>query len=62
MAAVFIERGRTIDGINIGWAIFADGNRWDRQLLQVAYPFPYEELVRREAAEWGIDPFSYNFV
>jgi soluble lytic murein transglycosylase len=22
----------------------------------VVYPFPYEELVRREAAEWGLDP------
>jgi soluble lytic murein transglycosylase len=23
----------------------------------VTFPFPYRELVRREAAEWGIDPF-----
>ena len=57
LAEALIERGRTIDGINIGWAILADGNTWDQQLLRVTYPFPYEELVRREAAEWGIDPF-----
>lgn len=57
LAEALIERGRTIDGINLGWALLRDEGRWDRQILHVTYPFPYEELVRREAAEWGIDPF-----
>ena len=57
LAEALIERGRTIDGINLGWAILAEDQTWDRQLLRVTYPFPYEELVRREAAEWGVDPF-----
>ena len=57
LAEALIERGRTIDGINLGWAVLAEGETWDQRLLRVTYPFPYEELVRREAAEWGIDPF-----
>lgn len=57
LAEALIERGRTIDGINLGWALLSDEGSWDRQILHVAYPFPYRELVRREAAEWGIDPF-----
>ena len=57
LADALIERGRTIDGINLGWALLSDEGSWDQQILRVAYPFPYEELVRREAAEWGIDPF-----
>jgi soluble lytic murein transglycosylase len=57
LAEALIERGRTIDGINLGWALLEDEGRWDRQIIQVTYPFPYRELVRREAAEWGIDPF-----
>jgi soluble lytic murein transglycosylase len=57
LAEALIERGRTIDGINLGWALLADEVAWDQQILHVAYPFPYRELVRREAAEWGVDPF-----
>jgi soluble lytic murein transglycosylase len=50
------ERGRTIEGINIGWALLEDEGGWDRQILRVTFPFPYRELVKREAQEWGIDP------
>lgn len=57
LAEALIERGRTIDGINLGWALLRDEGSWDRQIVHVTYPFPYRELVRREAAEWGIDPF-----
>jgi soluble lytic murein transglycosylase len=56
LAEVLIERGRTIDGINLGWALLERAGAWDRQILRITYPFPYRELVRREAAEWGIDP------
>ena len=56
LAEALIERGRTVDGINLGWALFADGNTWDGRLLRIAYPFPYRELVMREAREWGVDP------
>lgn len=57
LAQALIDRGRTIDGINLGWALLEDEGSWDREILHVTYPFPYRELVRREAEEWGIDPF-----
>lgn len=57
LAEALIERGRTIDGINLGWAVLEDEGAWDQEILHVTYPFPYRELVRREAEEWGIDPF-----
>ncbi len=50
------ERGRSLDGINLGWALLEQEGSWDRQLLRVTFPFPYRELVRREAEEWGMDP------
>jgi soluble lytic murein transglycosylase len=56
LAEALIDRGRTIDGINLGWALLEQAGGWDRQILRVTYPFPYRELIRREAAEWGIDP------
>ncbi len=56
LAEAFIERGRTIAGINLGWDLRGAGTPWDRRLLEVVYPFPYREIVTREAAEWGLDP------
>jgi len=58
LAEALIERGRTIDGINLGWALRDDGHEWDARLIRVAFPFPYSELVRREAEEWGLDPIT----
>ena len=55
LAEALIERGRTIDGINLGWAMVEEGG-WDETVLRIAFPFPYQELVRREAEEWGVDP------
>jgi peptidoglycan lytic transglycosylase len=56
LAEALIERGRTVRGINLGWELRGEGSTWNRRLLRVVYPFPYRELVRREAAEWGLDP------
>ncbi len=56
LAEALNDRGRTIAGINIGWTLRREGRPWDRRLLRVVYPFPYRELVVREAAEWGLDP------
>ncbi len=58
LAEALIERGRTIDGINLGWALREDGHEWDSRLIRVAFPFPYRELVRREAEEWDLDPIA----
>ena len=56
LAEALIERGLTIDGINLGWALLEQSGGWDHELLRVTFPFPYRELVRREATEWGLDP------
>jgi soluble lytic murein transglycosylase len=56
LAEELIARGRTITGINLGWDLRARDQAWDRRLLEVVFPFPYRELVIREAAEWGVDP------
>ncbi|MDH5757992.1 MAG: transglycosylase SLT domain-containing protein [Gemmatimonadota bacterium] len=57
LADELIGRGRTIAGINLGWALRRGGYGWDRRILRVVYPFPYREMVVREAEEWGVDPF-----
>jgi len=56
LAEELIERGRTVTGINLGWDLRREGAAWDQRLIKVVYPFPYREMVVREAREWGVDP------
>ena len=56
LADALIERGFSIEGINIGWDVLGDGATQTKRLLRVLYPFPYRELVTREASERNIDP------
>ena len=56
LAEGLIARGRTIDGINLGWALRDEGHEWDSRLIRVAFPLPYFDLIQREAMEWGVDP------
>ncbi len=56
VAEALIDAGRTIDGINVAWRLRREGAPWNDRLLRVAFPFPYRDLVRREAEEWGVDP------
>ncbi len=56
LAHALNELGRTIDGINMGWALRRQGEPWTDALLRVVYPFPFREMIEREAAEWGLDP------
>jgi soluble lytic murein transglycosylase len=51
------ERGRSFDGINLGWEMRRAGEDWNLRLLRIVYPFPYRDMVVREAAEWGVNPF-----
>ncbi len=50
-------RGRSLDAINLGWALRRDGEPWSLRLVRIVYPFPHRELVLREAEEWGVNPF-----
>ncbi len=49
-------RGRGLDGINLGWAARRQGVPWSQRLVRIVYPFPYQEMVLREAREVGVDP------
>lgn len=57
LAEALIERGYTIEGINIGWKLRRQEGRWNPRLLRIVYPFPYRELIAAEARERGLSPF-----
>ncbi|MEJ2539047.1 MAG: transglycosylase SLT domain-containing protein [Gemmatimonadota bacterium] len=57
LAEGLIDRGLTIEGINQGWSLIREGEGWNERLLRIVYPFPNREMVEREAAEWGVDPY-----
>lgn len=50
------DRGRTLEGINLGWTALERGAGWSLRLARVIYPYPYREMVEREAAVRGLDP------
>jgi soluble lytic murein transglycosylase len=56
LADALIERGFAIEGIRLGQALLSDGAPQTKRLLRIVYPFPYRELVTREARERDIDP------
>lgn len=56
LAEGFNARNRTLTGINLGWAARREGVEWSDRLVRIVYPFPYQELVLREAREVGVDP------
>ncbi len=56
LADALIERGFTVEGITLGRDLRRDGIPQTLRLLRVLYPFPYRELVTREAEERGLDP------
>jgi len=56
LADALIERGFAVEGINVGRDLLRGGAQRTKRLLRVIYPFPYRELVTREARERGIDP------
>ncbi len=56
LAEALLSRGLSVDGINMGWAAREAGYAWDRRLATIVFPFPYREIIRREAEERGLDP------
>ncbi len=56
VAEALIGIGRPVSGINVGWELRRAGVPWSLRLLRVVYPFPYREIVHREAAEQRLDP------
>lgn len=56
LGEALLARGLSVAGINMGWAALAAGYGWDRRLAMIVFPFPYSEIIRREAAERELDP------
>jgi soluble lytic murein transglycosylase len=56
LADALIERGFSVRGIRLGQGLLGDGVARTKRLLRVLYPFPYRELVTREASERNLDP------
>ena len=57
LAVALNEAGRTLDGIRLGLELRERGRPWDRALVGVVYPFPYQPLVESRARELGLDPY-----
>jgi soluble lytic murein transglycosylase len=57
LGAAYHERGQTFSGIRIGRELQRREGAWNRQILQLVYPFPYREGVLREARANGLDPW-----
>lgn len=52
------KHGFGSEGISTAWRAVERGRERDRWVARALYPFPYRELVRLEAEEWGLDPFE----
>jgi soluble lytic murein transglycosylase len=57
LAEALNERGLTSSGISLGWEIRRREGSWNKRLLRIIYPFPYENIIVAEAKDQGVDPF-----
>jgi soluble lytic murein transglycosylase len=57
LAEALNQRGYTLTAISMGWDIYRGEGAWNPRLLRLIYPFPYQELVRPEAEQGGVDPY-----
>lgn len=58
LGEAYHARGQTFNGIRLGRELLRrEGGTWNRQLLQLVYPFPYREDVVRYARANGLDPY-----
>lgn len=57
LAEAFNARGETYTGIRLGRELYQAEGAWNPRLLRIVYPFPYSDLIKREAARYGLDPF-----
>ncbi len=52
------QRNRASAGTAIGRELYRQaGAVWNQRLLRITYPFPYRELIVKQAKSRGIDPF-----
>ncbi|MSR22817.1 MAG: tetratricopeptide repeat protein [Gemmatimonadetes bacterium] len=56
-ADALAEGGFPLEGVSVGREIFRQEGEWNLRLLRIIHPFPYREVVVREARARGLDPF-----
>ncbi|MEX2529138.1 MAG: lytic transglycosylase domain-containing protein [Gemmatimonadota bacterium] len=52
-----LESGLPIQSVVLGREIHAREGEWNLRLLRLVHPFPYREIIVREARARGLDPF-----
>ena len=57
LAEALNARGFTSSGIALGWDIFRREGMWNKRLLRIIYPFPFQNIIVAEARDRGVDPF-----
>lgn len=57
MAEELQQRDAPHLAISIGRDLLNGGARWNTRLLAILYPMPYEQLIKRESRERGLDPY-----
>ena len=56
-AEALIQGGLPLQAIVLGRRIRAEESGWNVRLLRIVHPFPYREVILREAQERDLDPF-----
>ena len=57
LAEALNERGELLRGIRMGRAIERSVEQTNERLLRIIHPFPYRDIIEREARRNGLDPY-----
>ena len=56
LAEGLIERGHVPEAVRLGWMAAGAIGLNDERVLRAVFPWPFRDLIEREAAEAGVDP------
>ncbi len=57
LAEGLIDRGWVSQGIRLGWRAAGTLTLNDPRVVRAIFPWPLRDLIEREAAEYGVDPY-----
>jgi soluble lytic murein transglycosylase len=57
VAEGLVRRGWVSEGVSLGWRVAGTLTLNDPRVLRVVFPWPYRELIEREATEYGVDAY-----
>ncbi len=57
LAEQFTRTSRLASGVSLGRDLLRRGAGWDERLLRILYPFPFRDLITREARKYDISPY-----